>query len=108
MDSMSKNKVWTLLNAPKRIKPIGCKYVFKDENGHERQSSYLQIKVGWKGYQQSQCVDYDETYSLVARVKSIQIFLAIVTHYENELWQMDVKTAFLNGNLIKEVYRTQP
>ena len=45
---------------------------------------------------------------LVHQLLSIQIFLAIATHYENELWQMDVKTAFLNGNLIKEVYRTQP
>ena len=41
-------------------------------------------------------------------VKSIQIFLAIVTHYENELWQMDVKTTFLNGNLTEEVDRAQP
>ena len=65
-------------------------------------------KVGLKGYQQSQFVDYTETCSPVAMVKSIQIFLAIVTHCENEFWQMDVKTAFLNGNLIKEVYRTQP
>ena len=65
-------------------------------------------KVGWKGYQQSQCVDYDETFSPVTMVKSIQIFLAIATHYENEFWQMDVKTAFLNGNLTKEVYKTQP
>ena len=39
-------------------------------------------------------------------VKSIQIFLAIVTHSENEFWQMDVKTAFFNGNLIEEVYMT--
>ena len=41
-------------------------------------------------------------------VKSIQIFLAIVIHYENEFWQMDVKAAFLNGNLTEEVYMTQP
>ena len=41
-------------------------------------------------------------------VKSIQIFLAIVTHYENEFWQMDVKKTFFNGNLTKEVYMTQP
>ena len=65
-------------------------------------------KLGEKGYQQSQCVDYDETCSPVAMVKSIQIFLAIITHYENEFWQMDVKTTFLKGNLTKEVYKTQP
>ena len=51
-------------------------------------------KLGVKGYQQSQCVDYDETYSPVAMIKSIHIFLAIVTHYENEFWQMDVKVNF--------------
>ena len=63
-------------------------------------------KIGCKGYQQSQCVDYDETCSPVVVVKSIQIFLAIATHYENEFWQMDVKTTFLNGNLTEEVYMT--
>ena len=64
--------------------------------------------VGQKGYQQSQCVDYVETCSPIAMIKSIYIFLAIATHYENEFWQMDVKTAFLNGKLTKEVYMTQP
>ncbi len=68
----------------------------------------LKSNVGWKGYQQSQFIDYDETCSPVAMFKSIQIFLAITTHYENEFWKMDVKTTFLKENLIKEVYRTQP
>ena len=53
-------------------------------------------------------VDYDETFSPVAMLKSIRILLAIAAHYDYEIWQMDVKTAFLNGNLTKEVYMTQP
>ena len=61
-----------------------------------------------KGYHQCQDVDQDETCSPVAMVKSIQFFLAIVTHYENELRQTDVKVAFLKGNLTKEVHKTQP
>ena len=65
-------------------------------------------KLGEKGYQQSQGVDYDETCLPVAMVKSIEIFLAITTHYENEFWQMDVKTTFLKGNMTKKMYRTQP
>ena len=61
-----------------------------------------------KGYRQCQGVDYDETFSPVAMTKSIQILLAITTHYDYEIWQMDVKTTFLNGNLTEEVYMTQP
>ncbi len=65
-------------------------------------------KLDEKGYQQSQCVDFDETFSPIAMVKSIHIFLAIAAHYENKIWQMDVKTTFLNGILTEEVYLTQP
>ena len=60
-----------------------------------------------KGYRQKQGVDYDETFSPVAMLKSIRILLAIATHYDYEIWKMDVKTAFLNGNLTEEVYMTQ-
>ena len=61
-----------------------------------------------KGYRQKQGVDYEETFSLVAMLKSIRILLVIATHYDYEIWQMDVKTTFLNGNLTDEVYMTQP
>ena len=60
-----------------------------------------------KGYRQKQGVDYDKTFSLVAMLKSIRILVAIASHYNNEIWQMDVKTAFLNGNLAEDVYMTQ-
>ena len=46
--------------------------------------------------------------NLLTMIKSIQIFLAIATHYENEFWQMDVKITYLKGNLTKEVYKIQP
>ena len=61
-----------------------------------------------KGFTQRQGIDYEETLSPVAMVKSIQILLAIAAYYDYEIWQMDVKTAFLNGNLQEEVYMTQP
>ena len=61
-----------------------------------------------KGYRQRQGIDFDETFSPVAMLKSIRILLAIVAHYNYEIWQMDVKIAFLNGNLSEEVYMTQP
>ena len=56
------------------------------------------------GYCQNQEIDYDETFSLVAMVKSIRILLVIAVFHNDENRQMDVKTIFLNGNLIKDVY----
>ena len=60
-----------------------------------------------KVYRKRQGVDYDETFSPVAMIKSIRILLAIVAHYNYEVWKMNVKTAVLNGNLEEEVYMIQ-
>ena len=61
-----------------------------------------------KGYTQKEGVDYEETFSPVAMLKSIRILLSIATFYNYEIWQMDVKTAFLNGNLEESIYMVQP
>ena len=60
-----------------------------------------------KGYRQRQGADYDETFLPVAMIKLIRLLLAIAVHYDYEVWKMDVKTAFLNGNLEEEVYMIQ-
>ena len=61
-----------------------------------------------KDYYQRQGVDYNENFSPVAMLKSIRILLVIATHYDYEIWKMDVKTTFLNGNLSEDVYTTKP
>ena len=61
-----------------------------------------------KGFRQVQGIDYDETFSPVAMLKSVRIMLAIAAFYDYEIWQMDVKTAFLNGFLEEELYMMQP
>jgi hypothetical protein len=61
-----------------------------------------------KCFKQIHGIDYDETFSPVAMLKSVQILLAIGAYFDDEIWQMDVKTAFLNGNLTEDVYMTQP
>ena len=61
-----------------------------------------------KGYSQRQGIDYDETFSPVVMIKSIRILLAIAAYYDYEIWQIDVKTAFLNDNLQEDVYMIQP
>ena len=66
------------------------------------------LELSQKGFRQVQGVDYDESFSLVAMLKSVRIMLAIAAFYDYEIWQMDVKTAFLNGFLEEELYMMQP
>jgi len=61
-----------------------------------------------KGFKQIHGVDYDETFSPVAIIKSIRILLVIAAYYDYEIWKMDVKITFLNGNFLEDVYMTQP
>ena len=61
-----------------------------------------------KGYTQKEGIDYEETFSLVAMLKSIRILLSIVAFLDVEIWQMDVKIAFLNGSLDESIYMMQP
>ena len=61
-----------------------------------------------KSFSQVQAVDYDEIFSPVAMLKSVRIMLAIAAFCDYEIWQMDVKTAFLNGYLKEELYMMQP
>ena len=61
-----------------------------------------------KGYNQKARIDYEETFLLVAMLKSIRILLSIATHYDYEIWQMDVKIAFLNGHIREEIFMDQP
>ena len=86
---MSKNKVWTLTDAPDGVKPIGCKWVFKKKTDMEGKVVTYKARLVAKGYRQRQGVVYDETFSPVAMTKSIQILLAITAHYDYEIWQMD-------------------
>ncbi|KAK9024881.1 hypothetical protein V6N11_064787 [Hibiscus sabdariffa] len=108
MDSMSENQVWTLVELPEGIKPIGCKWVFKKKTDMDGNVQTYKGRLVAKGFRQIHGVDYDETFSPVAMFKSIRILLAIAIFHDYEIWQMDVKTAFLNGKLEEDVYMTQP
>lgn len=108
LNSMQKNDVWELVELPNGCKPVGCKWVFKtklDPNGNiERYKARLVAK----GYTQKKGIDFQETFSPVSRKDSLRIVMALVAHFDLELHQMDVKTAFLNGDLHENVYMTQP
>ncbi|KAL0411310.1 UNVERIFIED_CONTAM: Retrovirus-related Pol polyprotein from transposon RE2 [Sesamum latifolium] len=74
----------------------------------EREVTTFKARLVAKGYTQRPGVDFEKTYSPVAMAKSIRIMLAIVAWYDYEIWQMDVKAAFLNGFVEKEIYMDQP
>ena len=107
MDSMYENEVWTLVDPPIGTKPIGCKWVFKKKTDMDGKVFTYKARLLAKGCSQKYGIDYDETFSPVAMLKSIRIILAIAAYYDYEIWQMDVKTAFLNGHLQEEVYMIQ-
>ncbi|KAL4323722.1 hypothetical protein GQ457_11G027280 [Hibiscus cannabinus] len=108
MDSMSENQVWTLVEPPEGIKPIGCKWVFKKKTDMDGNVQTYKGRLVAKGFRQIHGVDYDETFSPVGMFKSIRILLAVAAFHDYEIWKMDVKTAFLNGKLEEDVYMTQP
>jgi len=108
MSSMQDNHVWNLVDPPSNHKPIGCKWIFKKKTDADGDIQTYKARLVAKGFSQIYGVDYDETYSPVAAPKSIRVLLAIAAFYDYEIWQMDVKTAFLNGKLSEDVYMTQP
>ena len=107
MQSMYDNKVWTLVDLPNGVKPVENKWIFKRKVDMDGNLTVYKAWLVAKGYRQVHGIDYEETFSPVVMFKSIQILLAIAAFYDYEIWQMDVKTAFLNGNLEEDVYMTQ-
>ena len=104
LESMDSNQVWDLVEAPANIKPIGCKWVYKRKRGSDGKVETFKARLVAKGYTQREGIDYEETFSLVAMLKSIRILLSIVACLDFEIWLMDVKTAFLNANLEEDIY----
>ena len=104
MDSMAKNQVWELVDLPPRHKTIGNKWVLKIKRKADGSIDKYKAHLVAKGYTQREGIDYEETFSPVVRFVSIRLILTIVAHLDLELFQMDVKTAFLNGELDEEIY----
>ncbi|KAH9707912.1 BED-type domain-containing protein [Citrus sinensis] len=103
MESMYSNKVWELVEAPNGVKPIRCKWIYKRKRGVDERVETFKVRLVAKGFTQKEGIDYEETFSPVAMLKSIRILLSIVVVLDYEIWQMDVKIAFLNGHLEENI-----
>ncbi|KAL0411935.1 UNVERIFIED_CONTAM: Copia protein [Sesamum latifolium] len=94
IDSMGSNQVWTLVDPPKGVRPVGCKWVYKCKLGADGEVTAFKARLVAKGYTQRPEVDFEETYSPV-------------TWYDYEIWQMDVKMTFLNKTVEEEMFMDQ-
>ncbi|KAL0396325.1 UNVERIFIED_CONTAM: Secreted RxLR effector protein [Sesamum calycinum] len=107
MDSMSSNQVLTLVDRPKGVKPVGCKWVYKRKIDADGEVTAFKARLVAKGSTRQPRVDFEETFSPIAMAKSIRIMLAIAVWNNYEIWQTDVKMAFLNDFVEEEIYMDQ-
>ncbi|GKB33867.1 retrovirus-related pol polyprotein from transposon TNT 1-94 [Tanacetum coccineum] len=102
------NDVWELVPQPKNMTIIETKWVFRNKLDENGVVSRNKARLVVQGYNQQEGIDYDETYASVSRLESIRILLAYVCALDFKLFQIDVKSAFLNGFINEEVYVAQP
>ena len=101
---MAENNVWDLIEFSEGFKWVGCKWVFKTKRDSNGNIEWFKVRLIAKGYTQKDDIDYKETFSPVSKKDSLRIIMALVTQYDLELHQMDVKTAFFNGDIEEEIY----
>nr|GFA36137.1 retrotransposon protein, putative, Ty1-copia subclass [Tanacetum cinerariifolium] len=99
IQSMKDNEVWVLVELPSNGKTVSSKWLFKKKTDMDGNVHIYKARLVAKGYTQTPGIDYEETFSPVADIKAIRILIAIAMYNDNEIWKMDVKTAFLNGYL---------
>nr|GEX46210.1 hypothetical protein [Tanacetum cinerariifolium] len=102
------NKVWTLVDCPKGVRPIGTKWVLKNKKDERGIVVRNKARLVAQGRTQEEGIDYDEVFAPVARIKAIRLFLAYASFMSFTVYQMDVKSAFLYGTIDGEVYVMQP
>jgi hypothetical protein len=108
MQSICKNGTWELAMLPPGQKAIGLKWVFKLKKNADGEIVKHKARLVAKGYVQQQGVDFDEVFAPVARLDTIRMILALAANRGWQVHHLDVKTAFLNGELEEEVYVVQP
>jgi cobalamin biosynthesis protein CobT len=107
LNNFTRNEVWHLVPRPNQ-NVVGTKWVFRNKQDEHGVVTRNKARLVAKGYSQVEGLDFDETYAPVARLESIRILLAYATYHGFKLYQMDVKSAFLNGPIKEEVYVDQP
>jgi hypothetical protein len=108
IDALQRNETWDLVELPKDRKAISCKWIFKVKLDQSGKVDCYKARLVARGYSQEYLLDYNETFAPVVRFNSIRTLIAWAANASMKIHQMDVKTAFLNGELKEEIYMQQP
>ena len=108
LNQFVRNEVWTLIPRTNQMNVIGTKWVFINKSDDSGVITRNKARLMAKRYNQTEGIDYDETFAPVARLEAIRLLLAFSCMSGFKLFQMDVKSAFLNGFVKEEIYVAQP
>ncbi|GBN11147.1 Retrovirus-related Pol polyprotein from transposon TNT 1-94 [Araneus ventricosus] len=108
MKSLQKNETWKLVTPPSGKKVIGCRWTFKAKYDSKGNIERYKARLVAQGFSQKFGTDYDETFAPVVTYTTIRTFLAAAAYKNLNVTHVDIKTAFLHGNLEDEVYMSQP
>ena len=107
MQALDDNGGWDLVRLPTRKKAIGCRWVFVIKFNPDGSIARLKAFLVVKGYAQTYGVDYSDTFSPIAKLISIHLFVSLAASHDWDLHQLDIKNVFLHGDLQEEVYMKQ-
>jgi hypothetical protein len=107
METLEKNEAWDLVEFPTRRNIIGNKWVFKKKLNAKGKVEKYKVRLVAKGCPRVEGIDFGEIFSSVVELTSIRFILSIVIAFDFEVEQMDVKRAFLHGDLEEEIYMKQ-
>ncbi|KAJ0587347.1 putative RNA-directed DNA polymerase [Helianthus annuus] len=108
LQQFKRQQAWELVPLPEGVSPIGRKWVFKNKTDERGIVVKNKARLVVQGFRQEEGIDYDETFSPVARLDAIRLFLAFAVNHNIKVFQKDIKCAFLYGKIQEEVYVCQP
>lgn len=106
--ALEDNHTWSIVDLPPRKVPIVCKWIFITKNRASGEVERYKASLVAKGYNQREGLDYNETFSLIAKMVTIRIVVALVAAKQWTIYQMDVHNVFLNEEILEEVYMHVP
>ena len=108
LDALTKNHTWDLITLPPGQSVVGCKQIYKIKTRFDGSIECYKVCFVAKGFTQEYEIDYEETFTPVARISSVRALLAVAAASKWDFFQMDVKNVFLSRDLSEEVYMQPP